>query len=95
MHYLVPDPGYPTRETDMQTKDKEDRNIIGDVIRLATEDTNVIILDGPMANSQYDEIYNSLEFENYDDGNMGPMCHLCNGEILPEGEFLIVNEVRY
>ena len=67
-----------------------------DAVDKANVNTSVIVLDGAMTDDQYSLLYNNLEFENWDDDdNMGPMCHLCEQEILPCEYFLIDEETRY
>ena len=59
-------------------------------------DAQVIMLEGSIGDDQYQQITGQLDSENYDDdGNAGPLCHLCNKEILPDGDAHTTDDIRF
>ena len=83
-------------DSDALKKSRIEQLTVKEAILMANVKTNVIILNGSMCDNNYNELYNNLEFQNWDDdNNIGPLCYMCDEEILPCEDFLICGETRY
>jgi len=58
-------------------------------------DTRVKIFEGSQQDKQFQFLWQFFHDGDYDDGNIGPYCHLCNEVICPDEERCVLEGIQY